>query len=142
MDNHRASRKDFYFLSLAGNDKKFCVCPESNRVPCPCEGHVITEYTTDAAYTGVQHKYKIIFVATRALMASSVTSLSPSDTLLRLLSTQIGRDKIYRTTQYSARFIVALLLRFGSFNAKHDLIAKLVRLAGSIGQSRKCNFPY
>lgn len=54
---------------------------------------------------------------------------------LKVGSTTVGRDKLYRTIQYFARFLAFYCLRKGYTN---ETVAKLQALKSALGLSRKC----
>lgn len=49
----------------------------------------------------------------------------------------VGRDKVYRTVQYFARFLAFYCLRKGYSN---ELVARLQALKSALGMSRKCAY--
>jgi hypothetical protein len=56
---------------------------------------------------------------------------------LKVGSTTVGRDKLYRTVQYFARFLSWYCLRKGYTT---ETVARLSALKSSLGLSRKCKF--
>lgn len=60
----------------------------------------------------------------------------PIDSLLKLLSTTIGRDKIYRLIQYFSRFLAFYL---GKMSPSLEFVKRLQKLSVAIGLGRKCN---
>lgn len=60
----------------------------------------------------------------------------PIDSLLKLLSTTIGRDKIYRLIQYFSRFLAFYL---GKMSPSMEMVGRLQKLSVAIGLGRKRN---
>ena len=61
----------------------------------------------------------------------------PVENWLKFLSTQAGRDKVYRFVQYFARFLsYHLKTKTGAI----DIAVRLNKLSLAVGAGRKCNY--
>ena len=71
-------------------------------------------------------------------MTSSTISLRPLpiDSLLKLLSSTVGRDKLYRLLQYLSKFLAFYL---GKMSPSMEFVKRLQKLSLSLGMARKGN---
>lgn len=66
----------------------------------------------------------------------------PVDNWLKFLSTQAGRDKVYRFIQYFSRFLAFHLRKREGFAGAVLLAQRLTKLSLAVGAGRKCTLTF